>query len=256
MTMIAYTARYRSQVELERAYRALGHTSETPAWSATLLIDYGLTMEWAAPMLLEPSPLDHGRRPVGWHRIAHAGELPYPPLRPEEEMWAGLLEKHPVPEDERSRVHAAAWEQSVEEWHRDQLRSRYNIGEAHIGGSKRNPTDVGFDPIIRDWAVTARALAGFVDAHKPPKLTAEQRVMAQGVKLMRLEEEAEKTRDSLARLMRNAARDAIDPEAGKYPHGFKSRLSRWSGQSRPTVDAWLAAASHCELPVPDNDSDA
>ncbi|WP_329317288.1 hypothetical protein OG723_44625 (plasmid) [Streptomyces sp. NBC_01278] len=95
----------------------------------------------------------------------------------------------------------------------------------------------------------ARELVTFIDSHRPPKLTAEQRVMSQGVRLSQLEAELENTKASLARLMRNAARDQ-----GERPRrGFKSDLSRWAGVSRPTVDAWLNDGECCEGAVPDED---
>ncbi|MGW7356230.1 hypothetical protein ACWGI0_06030 [Streptomyces sp. NPDC054802] len=137
---------------------------------------------------------------------------------------------------------------SVEEWHHEQLRHHY-LSSVHIGGGKRNPTDVNFDPLVRDWDATAREFADFIDAHRPPKLTSEQRVMAQGVHLAKLEAEIASTKASLGHLMRNARRD----QGAKLRRGFKSDMSRWSGVSRPTVDAWLSGGGCCEGSVPDED---
>src|SRR5690606_7430256 len=97
MTRIAYKSSYRSLVELRRAYERLGLSQTTDAREATLLIDEGLSLRWACRTL--DSSYEYGE----WHIIADAGELDYPPLRPEEEIWAALLERHPVPDDEHTR---------------------------------------------------------------------------------------------------------------------------------------------------------
>ncbi|MET9776096.1 hypothetical protein ABZ023_17880 [Streptomyces sp. NPDC006367] len=248
MTEIEYTANYVTQVELRRAYDRLGHTSTAPAWSAVLLIRPTLTMAWACPVLASPEEREERPSLSDWHVIAEAGELDWPPLKPEEEIWPALLAKHPVPTGEEAERSAAMWGQSVEEMHRDHLRRHY-LSDAHIGGMKRNKTDVNFDPVVRDWDVTARELAEFIDTHRPPRLTTEQRVMAQGVRLARLEAQVEIAKVSLARLMRNAARD----QGEKLRHGFKADMVAWSGKSRPTVDAWLADSGCCEGAVPDED---
>ncbi|MEU5748280.1 hypothetical protein ABZ804_22410 [Streptomyces sp. NPDC047726] len=248
MTEIRYTAGYATQVHLRRAYERLGHTSTTPASSATLLIDLSLNLSWACPVLVEPE-MDGTPSIIGWHVIAQAGELDWPALRPESEIWPALLEKHPVPTGERAEREAQLrGSGSVEEVHREQLRRQY-LGDAHSGIHKRNATDINFDPIVRDWDTTARQLADFVDSHRPPKLTTEQRVMAQGVRRVQLMAELANTDASLARLMRNAARDQ-----GERPRrGFKADLSRWAGVSRPTADAWLRDGGCCESTVPDED---
>uniref|UniRef100_UPI000519D3B2 hypothetical protein n=1 Tax=Streptomyces capuensis TaxID=1464056 RepID=UPI000519D3B2 len=166
----------------------------------------------------------------------------------EQEIWPALLAKHPLPTGELADRQAQMFGQSIEEMHRDNLRRQY-LGNAHIGRMKRNPTDVCFDPIVRDWDATARELADFVDAHRPPKLTAEQRVMTQGVRLAELEAQIATTKVSLGRLMRNAARDQ-----GEQPRrGFKSDLAQWAGVSRPTADAWLSDGGCCEQDVPNED---
>jgi hypothetical protein len=245
VTVIAYTRNYVTQDQLGRAYRALGHTSTAPNWSATLLIDPNLRMTWACRVLEAPGPDDDVPPRQVWHVIAEAGELDWPPLRPETDIWPVLLAKDPPPTGERAESAAVMYGKSVEEMHRDNLRRHY-LGPAHIGTIKRNPTDVNFDPVVRDWAVTARELAEFVDTHRPPKLTSEQRVMEQGVQLAELEKAVATTKLSMARMMRNAARDQGD----RLRRGFKSDLSRWSGMSRPTVDAWLSDAGCCEGVVP------
>ncbi|MFK0294790.1 hypothetical protein ACIQU6_30560 [Streptomyces sp. NPDC090442] len=252
MTEIAYTRNYVTQDQLRRAYRRLGHTSTAPTWSATLLIDTGLTMTWAVRVLAPAEVREEYPARFEWHVIADAGELDWPPLRPEEEIWPALLEKHPVPTGDQAQRQAKMFGRTVEELHREQLRQRY-LSDAHIGRSKRNPTDVNFDPLVRDWDATARELAAFLDTHRPPKLTADQRVMAQGVHLAELEMAVNTTRASLGRLMRNAARESAQQRDGKPRHGFKSEMSRWGGVTRPTVDAWLNDGGCCEGAVVDED---
>jgi hypothetical protein len=248
MTEIRFATAYVTQEHLRRAYERLGHTSKTPTWSATLLIDLSLCLSWACPVLVEPET-DEYPAVYGWHVIAEAGELDWPPLKPESEIWPALLEKEPVPTGERAEREAQVWGHgSVEEWHREKLRLHY-LSNAHIGGSKRNAMDVNFDPIVRDWDASARELAAFVDSHRPPKLTTEQRVMTQGVRRAQLIAELASTEASLSRLMRNAARDQDE----RPRRGFKADLSRWSGVSRPTVDAWLKDGGCCEGAVPDED---
>jgi hypothetical protein len=248
VTRIEYTRNYVTQVELSRAYQRLGHTSTAPAWSAVLLIDIGLTMSWACPVLHPPEVREQYPAGHEWHVIAEAGELDWPPLRPEEEIWSALLKRQPVPTGDLAQRQARFLGKTVEEMHRDHLRQHF-LSDSHIGGMKRNPTDVNFDPLVRDWDVTARELADFIDSHRPPKLTAEQRVMAQGVRLAELEAAVASTKASLGHLMRNAARDQ-----GERPRrGFKSDMSRWGGVSRPTVDAWLSDGGCCEGAVPDED---
>jgi hypothetical protein len=248
MTAIAYTANYETQVKLRRAYARLGHTSTTPAWSATLLIRDSLTMAWACPVLAAPELREENPASYDWHVIAEAGELDWPPLRPEEEIWPTLLAKEPVPTGEQAERDAAFLGKTVEEMHRDALRRHY-LSDAHLMGLKCNKADVNFDPIVRDWGATARELAAFIDANRPPKLTDEQRVMVQGVRLAQLEAEVTSTKASLSRLMRNSAR----AQEGKLRRGFKSDMARWSGASRPTVDAWLADGGCCEGAVPEED---
>ncbi|MEU1078193.1 MULTISPECIES: hypothetical protein [unclassified Streptomyces] len=248
MTEIAYSANYVTQAELRRAYQRLGHTSTAPTWGATLLITQNLTMSWAC-RVLAPAELreDYPARST-WHVIAEAGELGWPPLRSEEEIWPALLAKYPVPTGEQAEHQARMFGKSTEELHRDQLRRHY-LGDAYIGHIKRNPSDVCFDPIVRDWDVTARELAAFIDDHRPPKLTSEQRVMVQGVRLAELEAEIATTKVSLGRLMRNAAR-----EQGERPRrGFKTDLASYAGVSRPTADAWLSDGGCCEGEVPNED---
>ncbi|MER5973309.1 hypothetical protein ABT112_26885 [Streptomyces sp. NPDC002055] len=247
MTEIAFTKNFVTQQHLGAAYRRLGHTSTAPAWSATLLISSGLGLSWACPVLAEQETTETSAL-SGWHVIAEAGELDWPPLRPEEEIWPALLELHPVPTGEAAEQQARfLGAGTVEEWHREKLRRHY-LSDAHIGSAKRNPSDVNFDPVVRDWETSARELADFIDSHRPPKLTTEQRVMAQGVRLAQLEAEVEATKESLSRLMRNARRDQ-----GERPRrGFKADLARWSGASRPTVDTWLSGGGCCEA-VPDED---
>ncbi|MFB7896054.1 hypothetical protein ACFC1B_06965 [Streptomyces xiamenensis] len=248
MTRVEYTRNYVTQRELARAYERLGHRPTTEAWTATLLIDDVLTMRWVCPVL-HPQELSE-EYPAGhtWHLIAEAGELDWPPLRPEEEIWPALLERNPPPTGEQAERNARMLGRSVEEMHREQLRQHY-LGSAHIVGAKRNQTDVNFDPLVRDWDVTARELAAFLDTHRPPKLTAQQRVMVQGVHLAELEAVVASTKASLARLMRNAAREQGHP----LPRGFKRDMAEWGGRSRPTVDAWLAEGGGCEGAVPDED---
>ncbi|MCC2280869.1 hypothetical protein LKL35_36715 [Streptomyces sp. ET3-23] len=248
MTRVEYTARYVTQEQLARAYRRLGHASATPAWSATLLIDTGLTMSWACPVLHPPEVREEYPAGHDWHVIAEAGELDWPPLRPEEEIWPALLERQPVPTRERAEAQARFLGKSVEEMHRENLRRRF-LGDAHIGTIKRNPSDFSLDPLVRDWDATARELAEFLDTHRPPKLTTEQRVMEQGVRLAELEAEVLATKASLGRLMRNAARD----QGERLRKGFKADMHRWGGVSRPTVDAWLSDGGCCEGTVPDED---
>ncbi|GGR54405.1 hypothetical protein GCM10015536_69740 [Streptomyces griseomycini] len=245
MTEIAYTANYVTQEQLQRAYARLGHTSPTPKWAATLLIRPSLTMAWACPVLASDRTEEHPAL-YDWHVIAEAGELDWPPLRPEEDIWPALLAKDPLPTGERAERQAAMLGQTVEEMHHAALRRHY-LSDAHIGGMKRNKTDVNFDPVVRDWDVTARELAQFLDTHRPPKLTAEQRVMVQGVRLAELEAQVADAKDSLGQLMRNAARE----QGERLRRGFKADMTAWSGKSRPTVDAWLADAGCCEGPVPD-----
>ncbi|MEU6628392.1 hypothetical protein ABZ905_08870 [Streptomyces parvus] len=247
---IAYAENYRTQQELALAYRRLGHQATVNTWSATLLIHRGLTMSWACPVLLhEPDP-ELGDTRIGWHVIAEAGDLDYPPLRPEEEIWPALLAAHPTPTGEHAEQQARMLGKTVEEAHHDHLR-RHFLSDANIGFGKRNPTDVNFDPLVRDWDVTARQLAEFRDTHKPPKLTTEQRVMSKGAELATLEAEVDAAKVSLARLMRNAAQEQGD----KPRYGFKADLHRWSGRARPTVEAWLNANGLCEAPVPSTDTE-
>ncbi|MBG7704880.1 hypothetical protein HCJ76_44165 [Streptomyces sp. MC1] len=248
MTNVAFTANYVTQAELRRAYDRLGHSSKTPAWSATLLIRDSLTMAWACPVLAPPEDREEQHVPHHWHIISEAGELDWPPLKPEADIWPALLEREPVPTGERAERAAAMLGVSVEQMHRDALRRHY-LSDAHLIGLKRNKSDVNFDPIVRDWDATARELAAFIDSHRPPRLTTEQRVMVQGVRLAELEAEMERTKASLGHLMRNAARD----QGEKLRRGFKSDLWRWSGVSRPTVDAWLADGGCCEGAVPTED---
>ena len=247
MTENAYTRNYVTQEHLRRAYDRLGHTSRAPEWSATLLIEPGLDLWWACPVLEQTTEFD-GEPSVRstWHTIAKAGELDWPPLKPEDEVWPALLAKEPVPTGERAeRAARMMGFASVEEWHRDALRNHY-FGDAHIGGMKRNPTDVNFDPLVRDWDHTARELAAFIDANRPPKLTSEQRVMVQGVRKAQLEAQLASVKVSLGRLMRNAARD----QGERLRHGFKSDMARWGDVTRPTVDAWLSDGDCCEPVVP------
>ncbi|MFD3908831.1 hypothetical protein ACFXOL_21035 [Streptomyces californicus] len=248
---IAFTEQYRTQQELDIAYRRLNHQAKpAPTWGATLLIHLDLSLSWGCHLIDPLTPADERPR-IGWHIIAGAGELAYPPLRPEEDIWPALLAQHPVPTTDAAAREAEFRGCTVEEMHREKLRYLY-LGSATIGtgsGLKRNPTDVNFDPIVRDWDVTARELAEFLDTHKPPKLTAEQRVMAQGAELVRLEEAVRDTRTSLAHLMRNARR----AQGPKPRHGFKADLARWTARSRPTVDAWLADSDAGDSGTPDED---
>ncbi|CAM5234337.1 Transcriptional regulator OS=Streptomyces griseomycini OX=66895 GN=FHS37_006701 PE=4 SV=1 [Streptomyces griseomycini] len=85
MTEIAYTANYVTQEQLQRAYARLGHTSPTPKWAATLLIRPSHTMAWACPVLASDRTEEHPAL-YDWHVIAEAGELDWPPLRPEEDI--------------------------------------------------------------------------------------------------------------------------------------------------------------------------
>ncbi|MFF4771099.1 hypothetical protein ACFY1V_31780 [Streptomyces sp. NPDC001255] len=257
MTQIVYTRYHATLTHLGRAYARLGHASPPEdRWSAALLIRPNLTMAWGCKLLAltaeEGEEYEDRDDVVGieWHVVAEAGELDYPPLRPDEEVWPALLEKHPVPTGERAERDAAWWGKGdIEELHRDRLRRHY-LEDAYTADSiKRSLGDVNFDPLVRDWDVTARELADFLDTHRPPKLTTQQRVMAQGAHLAELEAEARATKQSLGRLMRNAAREQGD----KPRRGFKADLSRWGGVSRPTVDAWLADGGDCEPAVHDED---
>lgn len=251
MTEVAYTANYVTQAELRRAYAQLGHHSPTPTWSATLLIRDSLSMAWACRVLDPPELRDENPAASDWHIIAEAGELDWPPLRPEEEVWPALLAREPIPTGEDAEQRAAFLGKSVREMHLDNLRRHY-LSDSHFGSLKRNKTDVNFDPIVRDWTATAKELAAFLDTHRPPKLTAEQRVMVTGVRLAELELAVSHTKISLGRLMRNSAVG----HGPKLPHGFKSSLAQWGGVSRPTVDAWLADRGCCEPLVPDEDGTA
>ncbi|MEU6562656.1 hypothetical protein [Nocardia nova] len=259
MASIAFTRNYITQEQLGKAYRRLGHTPKPAAeWSATLLIGESLSLSWACPVLLadpeeyESSENDQLPTWTGWHVMATAGELDWPPLRPETEIWPALLDRHPVPTGEQAEFQARKLGGSVEDMHRSSLRSHY-LTDAHLdtaGRIKRNQSDINFDPLVRDWDVTARELAEFLDTHQPPKLTTEQRVMAQGARLRLLEAQVEQTKTSLAQLIRNAAHD----QGTSLRHGFKADMARWSGKTRPTVDAWLADPGCCEGPVPGSDA--
>lgn len=242
MTEIVFTHNYRTQAELKKAYARLGHTPPaTRRWEATLLVTQGLRLQWACPVLTaDPEQLDSGERepeyPRDWHVIAEAGELDWPPLKPEDVIWPALLDRHPVPTGEEAKKLEAFEGRPAADVHRENLRVHY-LSDAHVNGIKRRAGDVNFDPIVRDWDATARELAAFVDTHRPPLLTAEQRVMVQGVHVARLESELATAKVSLAHLMRNAA----DDQPGHRPrHGLKSDMARWGGVTRPTVDAWLA----------------
>lgn len=250
MTRIEFTGNYVTQAELSRAYRSLEHTPPVPSrWSAALLISRGLGMRWVCPVLHPPELREEHSAGHTWHVIAEAGELDWPPLRPESEIWPALLERDPVPTGDLAECQARFLSKNVEEMHRDNLR-RHFLGDAHIGGMKRNPSDVNFDPAVRDWDATARELAAFLDDHRPPKLTTEQRVMEQGVRLAELKAEVASTKASLGRLMRNAKRDQGN-QAGRS--GFKNDMAHWGGVTRPTVDAWLSDSDCCEGAVPDED---
>ncbi|MFF0747355.1 hypothetical protein ACFYVL_43950 [Streptomyces sp. NPDC004111] len=250
MTQIAHTRSYITQTQLARAYHQLGHRhAPENQWDATLLIDENLVLWWACPALETLLPGEDGPPRQRWHVIERAGELDWPPLRPEAEIWPALLERDPIPTSDQAERQAAMYGQSVEERHRESLRRHY-LGSAHLGTTKRNPTDVNFDPIVRDWSVTARELADFIDTHRPPKLSTEQRVMAQGARLVELEREIARTKDSLGHLMRNAAREQGDP----LPRGYRAQLARWSGVTKPTVTAWLSDTGCCEDAVPDETS--
>lgn len=247
MTRIAYKSNYRSLVELRRAYERLGLSQTTDAREATLLIDEGLNLRWACRTL--DGSYEYGE----WHIIAHAGELDYPPLRPEEEIWAALLERHPVPDDEHTRHTAQLLGKTVEELHREELQAHY-LSPTHDRGLKTNWRLVCWDPIVRDWDVAAQQLADFVRTHKPPRLTPEQRVMEAGWRRVQLLRQLDAAEESLGRLMRNAARAATD-STGRIRRGLKSDLARWTGLSRPTVDEWLASGGCCDDPVDTGDYD-
>lgn len=236
MTRVEYTHQYVTQVELAKAFQRLGPpVAPVPDWSAILLIGISLTMSWACPVLEPPEVREEYPAAHGWHVIAEAGELDWPPLRPEEEIWPALLAREPIPTGVDAEQQARLLGVSIEQMHRDNLRRHY-LGDAHIGGMKRNPSDINFDALVRDWDATARELAAFLRSHHPPKLTAEQRVMAQGVRLAQLEAEVTNTKNSLAHLMRNAER-----QQGEHTRrGFRSDLARWGGVSRPTVGSWLS----------------
>lgn len=262
MTSLAYTRNYVTQAHLRAAYESLGHTSHDRTWEATLLITPELYLRWACPVLapapepypetesdpdIEPAGWDTFDAPlVDWYVIAEAGELDWPPLRPEEEIWPALLAEHPVPTGEHAEKQARMRGKSIEEMHRDHLRRQY-LSDAHIVGGKRHKGDVNFSPLVRDWSVTARELADFIDTHRPPKLSSEQRVMAQGARRAQLIAELDNTTASLGHLMRNAARD----QGPKLRRGFKADMVRWTGVTRPTVDAWLNSGGCCEGTVPD-----
>ncbi|WP_435137358.1 hypothetical protein [Actinacidiphila sp. bgisy144] len=240
MTVFAFDSRYVTQIELARAYKALGHipaVSTRDSWSAILLVHDSLSMSWACRVLEPPEFREERPAAYAWHIIAQAGELGWPPLRPEAEIWPALLAKEPVPTGEKAEREARMWGQSIEELHRTRLRRHY-LGDAYIGNMKRNQGDINFDPLVRDWDATAREFADFLDTHRPPNLTPDQRVMEQGVRLVELETEAVNARASLASLMRNAERESRRTH-GTVRRGFKTDLSRWGGVSRPTVDAWL-----------------
>ncbi|MFD8340581.1 hypothetical protein ACFV42_49600 [Streptomyces solisilvae] len=249
MTHIAFNGGYVTQEQLSCAWRRLGHRSApVPQWSATLLINKGLEMFWACRVLEPPEVREEYPARYEWHVIARAGELDWPPLKPESEIWPALLEQQPVPTGDLAERQARMLGKTVVQMHRDTLRQHF-LSDAHIGGLKRNPTDVNFSPIVRDWDATARDLAAFIDANRPPKLTAEQRVMEQGVRLAELEAAVETTKASLAHLMRNAAR-----EQGDNPrYRFKADLVRWSGKTAPTVKGWLSGGSYCEGSFSDED---
>uniref|UniRef100_UPI003F4991B1 hypothetical protein n=1 Tax=Amycolatopsis sp. CA-096443 TaxID=3239919 RepID=UPI003F4991B1 len=247
MTVVEYTCgHYVTQEQLRRAYQRLGRPERpAPAWSAVLLIGLELRMQWACPVLETPKARSHS-----WNVIAEAGELDYPPLRPEPEIWPALLERHPQPTGDTAEKQARFLGMTVEQWHRDALRRRFlTPADAQVRGVKLNPGDINFDPLVRDWDATARQLAAFLDEHRPPRLTAEQRVMAQGVRLAQIENQRADARTSLARLMRNAEREQPDPRPRK---GFKTDLARWGGVSRPTVNAWLAGADPDDPGMPDD----
>jgi len=252
MTTVEYTHQYVTQVELAKAFRRLNPpVPPAPTWSAVLLIDIGLTMSWACPVLEPPEVQQEYPAAHGWHIIAGAGELDWPPLRPEEEIWPALLAKDPIPTGKHAEDQAGFLGVTVEKMHLDNLRRHY-LSDAHLAGAKRNPRDINFAPLVRDWDVTARELADFLDSHRPPQLTAEQRVMAQGVRLAQLQTQVNNTKASLGHLMRNAARRHGEP----LPRGFRSDLARWGGVSRPTVDSWLADDGGREAAVPTEDGTA
>ncbi|MFD6243355.1 hypothetical protein ACFWFV_28315 [Streptomyces diastaticus] len=244
MTDVAYTAAYVTQVELGRAYQRLGHTSPARPWRATLLINPELVMAWACRVLDRTSTGEDPAR-YTWHVIADAGELDWPPLRPEGEVWPALLAKEPVPTGDRAEQEAQWLGTTVEEMHRARLRDHY-LGDAHSIGLKRRPADINFDPLVRDWDATARELAHYLDTHQPPRLTVDQRIMEQGARLAKLEAETESAKRGLARLVRNAR----DAQGEQLRRGFKADLARWSGRTRPTIDAWLTDTT------PDQDNDA
>ncbi|MEW2068428.1 hypothetical protein [Streptomyces sp. NPDC007346] len=242
---IEYSRRHETQVQLARAYQRLGHTPKVYARSAILLIDPDLTLLWACRVLKPAEVREEDPAAYGWHVIAEAGELDWPPLRPEDEIWPALLARHPIPTGDTAEHQARMLGKGIEEMHRDALRYRY-LGTAHIGRIKRNSTDINFSPLVRDWDATARELAEFIDTHRPPRLTTEQRVMAQGVHLAQLEAAVTATKAGLSSLVSNASRE----QGAKPRWGFKADMHRWSGVSRPTVDAWLTGGDHSDDPTP------
>lgn len=254
MTVVHFTANYVTQQELRAAYTALGHSTAFSAheYDATLLIDANLTLRWACPKVTGPPLMD--MPDVGWHVIAEAGALDWPPLRPEDECWRNLLAKYPVPTGERAQEQARMYGTSVEQLHFDQLRHHY-LSPAHRNGMAVNKTDVNFSPLVRDWSVTARALADFLDTHRPPRLTAEQRVIYQGAHLVELENQIERTKERLARLVRNAAHEQRTGN-GRLRHGFKSDVAGWTRRSRVTIDNWLSQGGPSEHAIHDENGNA
>lgn len=244
MTRIQYTKNFVTQQELARAYRDLGHSSGAHnPYDAYLLIDTALKMRWACdyavPHDQEKEEEEEELAPPcqARHIIAYAGELPWPHLRPDEECWANLLAQHPSPTGQKWEQQAQMWGGTVEGLHRDHLRRTY-LTHPDIGGmKKRNPTDVNFSPLVRDWETVAQALADFLDHHRPPKLTWEQRIMRDGLDLQIAKYDVQLLEGRVkGRVVREAARQRA--EDGKLRRGFKSDVERWTGKSRTTLDTW------------------
>ena len=237
MTSVVYTKNYITQEQLRRAYAQLDHTPPPDnRWEATLRITPTLEMDWACRCLIEWGEEDHEGRPVadpGWHVISRAGELDWPPLRPHEEMWDAMLRRYPIPTGEEAQRHADIMGTSPEEERRRKFLA-LTLQDSYARG-QRNPRLVDFDPVLRDWSVTARQLADFLDTHKPPKLTAEQRVMQQGAVAEELQRQADQAREGLPQLVKNAY-----DEQGNAPRKFfMADMARWAGTSRPTAYKWI-----------------
>lgn len=168
----------------------------------------------------------------GWHVVAEAGTLPMPP-------------KLPTPEVTEADI--------------DAVEQRQPGATAFLGGREKvrdwilSNTDLQWSgpPSSNqlNWETFVRDLINQYNELDPPRLTAEQRVIATAGRLIQAEEEVAAAKRSLAAQMQAAQRER--KEAGTE-YGLVTDLHRITGLHRATIMNWLQHNSaHGDVPEDD-----